>query len=222
MLDNRAFEIARESITAEQAAIYYGLKVNNQHRATCPFHNGKNNNLSFHGGGYCCFVCGEKGDVTRYVQTLFGYARPYDALTRLDDDFRLGLDLHSKKPPQIDTGALKAVRRKTAARELPEWAQGVLWEYELNLSAIKERFAPTVPDYTPTMFMDFWEYSLHWTDYAWYLLNCFPIEPDAQITFTLENIEQLKKYEKFNAAADKVFTAFNKGGTPNEQHKHAG
>jgi DNA primase len=48
-------------------------RVGNSFRGPCPFHQGKNPNFSVTpGGGYVCFVCGEKGDVFTFVQKRMG------------------------------------------------------------------------------------------------------------------------------------------------------
>jgi len=48
-------------------------KVGSVYRGPCPFHQGTNNNFSVQpGGGYTCFVCGEKGSVFTFVQKRLG------------------------------------------------------------------------------------------------------------------------------------------------------
>lgn len=48
-------------------------RVGASFRGPCPFHQGKNPNFAVTpGGGYVCFVCGEKGDVFTFVQKRLG------------------------------------------------------------------------------------------------------------------------------------------------------
>lgn len=48
-------------------------KVGSSWRGPCPFHQGTNANFSvIPGGGYSCFVCGEKGSVFTFVQKRLG------------------------------------------------------------------------------------------------------------------------------------------------------
>jgi hypothetical protein len=200
MYDNSAFEIVRESVTAEQAAIMYGAEVNRQHRAKCPFHNGQDYNLSFHKGGFNCFVCGEKGDAIGFTQKLFGYIKPIDALKRLNNDFRLGLELNTDTPSKIDYGALKNIRKKAAERDLPECVRNILWEYVLNLEWIKRELAPKTPD---DEHPDIWVYALHNADYAQYMLDCYDCETDAEkLKYITENRKAVGEYEKFNRVVD--------------------
>lgn len=81
--------------SAEHVAQIYGLKINPRtHRAVCPFHTHGSNpdeNLSFHGEGFRCFVCGASGSSLDYVQQLFGLSTITDAARRLDADLHLGV-----------------------------------------------------------------------------------------------------------------------------------
>ncbi|MBI3567209.1 MAG: hypothetical protein HY084_03270 [Gemmatimonadetes bacterium] len=48
-------------------------KTGSVYRGPCPFHQGTNANFSVvPGGGYTCFVCGEKGSVFTFVQKRLG------------------------------------------------------------------------------------------------------------------------------------------------------
>ena len=47
-------------------------RVGNSYRGPCPFHHGKNDNFSITVHGYKCFVCGESGDVFKFVQKHLG------------------------------------------------------------------------------------------------------------------------------------------------------
>src|SRR5438876_8131657 len=48
-------------------------RVGTTFRGPCPFHQGKHANFAVTpGGGYVCFVCGEKGDVFTFVQKRLG------------------------------------------------------------------------------------------------------------------------------------------------------
>jgi 3-polyprenyl-4-hydroxybenzoate decarboxylase len=59
-------------------------------------------NLAFYGGGFKCFVCGEGGDSIHFVQRLFGYEGPLDALDHSSPlpryGTRIGIDATRKGP----------------------------------------------------------------------------------------------------------------------------
>jgi hypothetical protein len=84
------FKQVREAVTAEQAARFYGLDIQH-HRAKCFIHGGTHYNLSFRGGGFKCFICGEGGDSIEFVRQLQRLATPLDVLKRLNEDFSLGV-----------------------------------------------------------------------------------------------------------------------------------
>ena len=65
------FEKAKSLATARDAAEYYGLEVERNGMACCPFHEDHTPSMKlderFH-----CFGCGEDGDVIDFVSRLFG------------------------------------------------------------------------------------------------------------------------------------------------------
>lgn len=103
------------------AARYCDLHPKRGNRVPCPFHNGKDDNLSFYGNDdyrgdgndhYYCFVCHETGDVIKFVQTIFGT----DFLTAcktINNDFGLGLAIDRK----LSNSEKKEMERKRKKRE---------------------------------------------------------------------------------------------------------
>ena len=66
------FNQTKESITTRQAAEMYGVKVNRNGMACCPFHNEKTPSFTVNEakGFYHCFGCGVSGDVVKFVQEI--------------------------------------------------------------------------------------------------------------------------------------------------------
>ena len=64
------FEAVKQSVTTRQAAEHYGIRVNRNGMACCPFHNDKTPSMKldkrFH-----CFGCGADGDVIDFVAALY-------------------------------------------------------------------------------------------------------------------------------------------------------
>ena len=52
-------------------------------RIPCPFHNGKDRNLSYSPDLWQCWVCGEKGNTITFVAKLFGLSN-IDALRKIE------------------------------------------------------------------------------------------------------------------------------------------
>lgn len=65
------FEAVKGNVTTRQAAEMYGIHVNRNGMAVCPFHNDKNPSMKvdmrFH-----CFACQADGDAVDFVSRLFG------------------------------------------------------------------------------------------------------------------------------------------------------
>jgi DNA primase len=87
------YEIIKAAISVKQAAKHYGLNVNRNGMACCPFHNDRHPSLKLNEDYFFCFGCGAKGDVIDLVARLFDLSS-YEAAQKLAADF--GLD---PKPP---------------------------------------------------------------------------------------------------------------------------
>ena len=84
------FESVKASVTAREAAEYYGIRVNRNGMACCPFHPDKNPSMKldrrFH-----CFGCQEDGDVIDFTAKLFNLGLQ-DAAKKLAEDFSITYD----------------------------------------------------------------------------------------------------------------------------------
>ena len=110
----------KQRLPARQVLEFYGLQVDDRGFCRCPFHQGdKNGSLRVYdrpGGGWHCFACGEGTSVIDFVMKYFGLSFK-DAQVKLNEDFRLGLDIGRELTPAEKA---EAIRR---ARELKEAAQ---------------------------------------------------------------------------------------------------
>ena len=84
------FEAVKQSVTTRQAAEHYGIRVNRNGMACCPFHNDKTPSMKldkrFH-----CFGCGADGDVIDFVAALYGLGKK-EAAAQLASDFGLAYE----------------------------------------------------------------------------------------------------------------------------------
>lgn len=87
-------------------------------RIPCPLHGGKDYNFSYNRKYYKCFVCGQSGDVIKFVQTNFNLSFA-DAIKKLNHDFNVGLPIDGSDVNTIRDLQLKAERQK-AEREAVE------------------------------------------------------------------------------------------------------
>ena len=136
------FTMVKAAVTVRQAAEHYGLQVNRNGMALCPFHNDRHPSLYVSDDHYHCFACGEHGDVIDLTAKLFDL-RLYDAARKLASDFHLAPD----KP--LPEAIRRKMKHKTKAQQLRENEQlcfSVLNEYRRLLLDWKKRYAPQAPE----------------------------------------------------------------------------
>lgn len=81
------FTDVKDHLNAREVAEYYGLKINRNGMACCPFHDDHTPSMKLD-KRYYCFGCGASGDVINYVAQTFGLSQ-YDAACKLVSDFQL-------------------------------------------------------------------------------------------------------------------------------------
>ena len=139
------FQNVKYGVNCREAAERYGVSVNRQGKALCPFHNDRHPSLYAADDHYHCFACGEHGDVIDFAAKLFGLPL-YEAAQRLAADFHLTPD----KPPSA--AALHAKRIRTEAQQLRENERlcfSVLSDYARVLRRWKVQYAPQSPAEAP-------------------------------------------------------------------------
>ena len=101
------YETIKAAISVKQAAKQYGLTVNRNDMACCPFHNDRHPSLKLNEDYFFCFGCGAKGDVIDFVASLFDLSS-YEAAKRLAADFGISTEPghpvaapHKPKHPHI-------------------------------------------------------------------------------------------------------------------------
>ena len=143
------FEQVKENITTKQAAMHYGLNVNQNDMVCCPFHNDRHPSMKV-SEGYYCFGCGEKGDVINFVAKLHNLSQ-YEAAKKLALDFGLQIEKNAyqnkKQTKQVKT---KTIRNKyQVQKDFEKWeqrCQKILSDYSNWLAFWKEFYAPKAPN----------------------------------------------------------------------------
>lgn len=138
------FETVKNTVTARQAAEYYGIKVTRKGMACCPFHRDRHPSMKldqrFH-----CFGCQVGGDVIDFVARYFGLSTRETA-KKLMDDF--GVHYKSERPP--DRGKNKwPVKTPSLEQNYTKLEQNgfsVLCRYRELLCFWIECFAPKKPE----------------------------------------------------------------------------
>ena len=135
------FETIKAAVPVRQAAEHYGLKVNRNGMACCPFHNDRHPSLKLNEEYFFCFGCGATGDVVDFAAKLFDLGS-LQAAQRLAADFgiftgpgRAVPAPHKPKRPHI-----------RQFREDEMFCFRVLTDYLHLLEDWKVRYAPKTPD----------------------------------------------------------------------------
>ena len=136
------FQNVKYGVNCREAAERYGVSINRQGKALCPFHNDRHPSLYVADDHFYCFACGAHGDVIDFAAKLFGLPL-YEAAQQLAADFHLTPD----KPPSA--AALHAKCIRTEAQQLMENERlcfAVLSDYARVMRDWKVRYAPQSPD----------------------------------------------------------------------------
>ena len=135
------YENIKAAISVKQAAEHFGLKVNRNGMACCPFHNDRHPSLKLNEDYFFCFGCGAKGDVIDLVARLFGLSS-YEAAQKLAADFGIG----------TEPGRAVEASRKPKRPHIRQFREDemlcfrVLTDYLHLLENWKVLYAPKTPD----------------------------------------------------------------------------
>lgn len=126
---NENAEIIKDRVTMRDICDAYGIAVVNN-KVCCPFHGEKTPSLVIYPGrrGWYCFGCHESGDAISFVQRLFGLS--FDgALRKLNDDFRLGLNIQSRSRQDRSDAYIAARKRQTERKRMESSLQALETAY---------------------------------------------------------------------------------------------
>ena len=174
------FRECRERVSAKDAAARYGIEINRQGKARCPFHNERTPSMGFKGGRYHCFGCGTGGDAVDLTARLFNL-EPKGALSKLNRDFGLCLPLGRDPTPEERRADRRRRELDQAHREFEEWRKALISRlsrvYLLAHEALKT--AAALDDLTSEQVL-----AVRWQSYVEYLvyiLECGSINQQMEI-----------------------------------------
>ena len=147
---NYANEI-KSILTMPQVLDYYGIERNRANRIRCVLHNGQNFNCGIKDHYIHCFVCGQSADVIKFVQVYFDLDFQ-SAISKLNDDFRLGLPIGKKidrrTQLEMNKAAFKRKRKIEAEKKRREQIENDYWtafdEWK-RLDDNRRNYAPKSP-----------------------------------------------------------------------------
>lgn len=131
------YETVKAAISIKDAAEHYGLKVNRNGMACCPFHNDRHPSLKLNEDYFYCFGCGATGDVIDFTARLFGLSC-YEAALKLVADFGLDPD----KPPVAAAMGKPKHPLVRAFRQDELYCRKVLNDYLRLLEDWRMRYSP--------------------------------------------------------------------------------
>ena len=159
----------------------YGFNIQRGNFICCPFHNEKTPSLKLYDGnrGFYCFGCGEHGSVIDFVMRYFNLDFP-KAISKLNDDFRLGLPIGKKidrrTQLEMNKSAFERKRKIESEKKRREKIENDYWtafdEWK-RLDDNRRNYAPKTP--TEPLHPLFVE-ALKNIDGAEYRLECAEIE----------------------------------------------
>lgn len=108
----------KKQLDAEQVFSFYGIEPNRAGFVSCPLHREKTASLKVYSGerGWHCFGCGEGGDIIKFVMLFFNLSFP-DAISKLNDDFCLGLPIGKRLTLRQKREFDKVAAQRLAERE---------------------------------------------------------------------------------------------------------
>ncbi len=194
------FEAVRESVTAREATEKYGVKVNRNGMACCPFHDDKYPSMSLW-KRYHCFGCQADGDAISFVARYFDL-RPIEAAHKLAEDFGISYDNRVQFPAKARSRPKMSAELEAKKKEAK--CCRVLSEYLHLMEKWESGFVPKSPeeDFHP-LFVE----ALQNRDYVEYLLDEVLLGNDTEVkeTFIKEHYSDVETLEKRlkNLAADR-------------------
>lgn len=135
---NSRFSLIKQHVSIIDACNAYGIRLDRNGKAQCPFHTEKEPSFSAKRQIFNCFGCGKKGDVITLTQLLFNL-KPHEALAKLNNDFRVGIDL-DYRPSRKEI--IKARQDKELKEQFEKWVrrtEDILYSYfrELHFASFE-------------------------------------------------------------------------------------
>jgi hypothetical protein len=219
------FSEVKDMVTMKQVAEYYGLKVNGNGMACCPFHDDRHPSMKIY-SGYHCFACGAHGDAIGYVAQLFHMSQ-YEAACKIIKDLHLlidagGLRFDAKgksrwRKEQEDRKKLDRI--KDRFRLWCDMQTGILRDRLEDVSRIKEHFHDSTPeevfssqDYEEVVRLE--PVINYWMD-----ILCLGLEQERIELFIEQREEVEQSVDKITGAVERILgKGRTDNGFGNEQH----
>jgi hypothetical protein len=135
------FRAVKENVTARQAAEMYGIRVNRNGMACCPFHDDRHPSMKvdkrFH-----CFGCQADGDVIDLTARLYGLNN-LGAAVKLASDFGIIYDNKGRASPRP---VKKKISEELRLKQAELQCCRILSDYNHLLEKWRTEYAPGTPE----------------------------------------------------------------------------
>lgn len=140
----------KEMITVRDVCEQYGIEINRQGFAVCPFHTEDTPSMKVYEGsrGFNCYGCGKNGDVITFVAELFSL-NFRQSLEKLNSDFSLGLPLERKMTLREKYSLKEAEKQRKAEKQEREdriAAYSSAYDLFCELDRMRIKHRPKSPD----------------------------------------------------------------------------
>ena len=132
-------ETIKATVAPADAARQYGLSVQRNGMARCPFHNDTHPSMKLYDDHFYCFACGAHGDVIDLTAKLLG-------LNFKETVHCLAVDFGISPNDDPPTAAMPQRPHVSQFRRDELLCLSTLTEYERLLRFWKQEYAPSVPD----------------------------------------------------------------------------
>ena len=131
----------KQAVSVPEASKHYGLAVNRNSMARCPFHPDNTPSLKLNEDFFYCFGCQKSGDVIDFTANLFQISQT-QAAEKLVNDFSISTPTGTERKGTSSLTEYPLVRE---FRKEEVFCVRVLNEYEQLLEFWKESCAPRIP-----------------------------------------------------------------------------
>ena len=204
------FHEIKSMISVRQVAESYGLKVNRNGMACCPFHNDKHPSMKIDSSHYYCFGCGTHGDAIGYVAEMFSLSQ-YDAAYKIIQDFKLPIETEHKISDDEKNSYRKLVEQKqyaeTVKKRFERWADETIDQLKESKHLIEEaKDLIFTKEPGTAVISNGFAYMLHQQEKIEYWLDilCMGDEADKRQLFLMDGKEVKRIAANIKRAGDEI------------------
>ena len=204
------FHEIKAMTSVRQVAESYGLKVNRNGMACCPFHNDKYPSMKIDSSHYYCFGCGAHGDAIGYVAEMFSLSQ-YDAACKIIQDFNLPIETKHKISDDEKNSYQKLVEQKkyaeTVKKRFERWADETIDQLKECKQLIEEAKDLIFTKKTGTaVISNGFAYMLHQQEKIEYWLDilCMGDEAEKRQLFLMDGKEVRRIAANIKRAGDEI------------------